>query len=231
VEQVLREEISLFLHESMVQKVPIFNGCDESFLSDIVVHLRPQVNMPDEVIIDIGGVGDRMFFLSSGSIEILIASGRSVRMLQSGDYMGEFALITGEKRSAAVIVRCFFESFEIIKTATSMEQSVEFTPVFVSFNRNLTGSLDGQAVARSFVLLHVCQIRRMCTRACIHVFLLKLASATVYVYHDGCMYDHSICEVVVLFERRLLIWIAGAVEGWLWKNYDGVAGVWDKDGW
>ena len=73
-------------------------GCAESFLSDIVVHLRPQVNMPDEVIIDIGGIGDRMFFLSSGAIEILIASGRSVRMLQSGDYMGEFALITGERR-------------------------------------------------------------------------------------------------------------------------------------
>ena len=40
---VLREEISLFLHKSMVQKVPIFHGCAESFLSDIVVHLRPQV--------------------------------------------------------------------------------------------------------------------------------------------------------------------------------------------
>ena len=104
---VLREEISLFLHKSMVQKVPIFNGCAESFLSDIVVHLRPQVNMPDEVIIDIGGIGDRMFFLSSGAIEILIESGRSVRMLQSGDYMGEFALITGERRSAAAVARSF----------------------------------------------------------------------------------------------------------------------------
>ena len=40
---MLREEISLFLHKSMVQKVPIFHGCAESFLSDIVVHLRPQV--------------------------------------------------------------------------------------------------------------------------------------------------------------------------------------------
>ena len=50
---VLREEISLFLHKSMVQKVPIFHGCAESFLSDIVVHLRPQVNMPDELIIDV----------------------------------------------------------------------------------------------------------------------------------------------------------------------------------
>lgn len=104
---VLREEISLFLHKSMVQKVPLFRGCAESFLSDIVVHLRPQVNMPDELIIDVGGVGDRMFFLSSGTIEIFAASGRSLRMLKTGDYMGEFALITGEPRSAMALARTF----------------------------------------------------------------------------------------------------------------------------
>eukprot|EP01043_Picozoa_sp_COSAG02_P056963 COSAG02_NODE_6839_length_3333_cov_23.587199_2_plen_602_part_01 len=104
---VLREEISLFLHKSMVQKVPLFRGCAESFLSDIVVHLRPQVNMPDELIIDVGGVGDRMFFLSSGTIEIFAASGRSLRMLKSGDYMGEFALITGEPRSAMALAKTF----------------------------------------------------------------------------------------------------------------------------
>ena len=104
---LLREEISLFLHKSMVEKVPLFHGCAESFLSDIVVHLRPQVNMPNELIIDVGDVGDRMFFLSSGTIEICAGSGRSLRMLKSGDYMGEFALITGEPRSAMALARTF----------------------------------------------------------------------------------------------------------------------------
>ena len=54
-----------------------------------------------------GGVGDRMFFLSSGAIEIFAASGRSLRILKSGDYMGEFALITGEPRSAMAVARSF----------------------------------------------------------------------------------------------------------------------------
>ena len=67
-----------------------------------------------------------------------------------------------------------------------MEQSVEFAPVFISVSRNLTVSLDGQAVARSFVLLHVCHYP---ADARIHAFLLNEASATVYYYHDCCLYD------------------------------------------
>ena len=103
----LREEISLFLHKHMVERVPIFNGCAEAFICDIVVHLRPQVNMPNETLIEAGSDGDSMFFVSCGAIEIFTPGGDSIRTLKSGDYLGEFALLTAAPRSATAVARTF----------------------------------------------------------------------------------------------------------------------------
>eukprot|EP01052_Picozoa_sp_SAG31_P028582 SAG31_NODE_2772_length_5116_cov_2.136336_2_plen_352_part_00 len=69
--------------------------------------LRPQIATPGETIIVEGDIGDRMFFVGCGKVEILTSDGKILRLLGRGDFLGEFALLTAELRSASAIARTF----------------------------------------------------------------------------------------------------------------------------
>jgi hypothetical protein len=103
----LSGDIYLFLHKSMVDRVPIFKGCNERFLLDVVTKLKPQVNMPNDVILIKGEIGDRMFFVTSGKIVIINDNDRVLRVLGQDDFLGEFALLTEEPRSASAVAKSF----------------------------------------------------------------------------------------------------------------------------
>jgi voltage-gated potassium channel len=99
--RTLSMEISLFLNRGILQKVSLFKNCGELFIREITQRLAPMVFLPDDYIIRQGEVGDCMYFLSSGEVEVVVNDTR-VATLGAGSPFGETALIQNEKRSASI---------------------------------------------------------------------------------------------------------------------------------
>ena len=135
----LRTEIMLYINREIVEKVPFFANCDQVFIGVVVTCLKSQVCPPGEFIIKQGNrnfieislkflaiihcqgdFGREMFFLSRGSVEILIEDKETkmpiaVKTLSDGAYFGEYALLYHERRSASVRALTYCDLYILTK--------------------------------------------------------------------------------------------------------------------
>lgn len=99
----LKTEISLFLNREIIQKVPLFHGAGSDLVRDIVLSMQPVVFMPGDKIVQKGELGDTMFFISHGRVEVISEDGAEVyATLNEGNFFGEIALLTMEPRTATI---------------------------------------------------------------------------------------------------------------------------------
>ena len=84
-----------------VARVPIFASLGVVTLSEIVGKLRTRYYPPRITVMRRGDVGDSMFFIASGEVEVRLPNGGSVR-LADGAFFGEMALLERQPRSASV---------------------------------------------------------------------------------------------------------------------------------
>ena len=85
---------------AMVAHVPLFSRLDAAAISDLVGILRARTIPAGTVVIRKGEPGDAMYLIASGAVEV-DATGGKVR-LEEGDFFGEMALLTRERRTATV---------------------------------------------------------------------------------------------------------------------------------
>lgn len=101
-EEVKRRD---FLHTwHMVAKVPFFAELDADQIAAIIGLLRPMQAMPGGVLMRMGEVGDRMFFVINGEVEVALAGNRQA-ILKDGSFFGEIALLNSARRTATVTAR------------------------------------------------------------------------------------------------------------------------------
>lgn len=99
----LRTEIMLNSCSHLVSKVPLFREIPRLILEQIVSCLKLEIFFPGDIIIQAGTFGECMFFISSGTAEIISASGELMNTLSDGSHFGEISLLTrGNKRIASV---------------------------------------------------------------------------------------------------------------------------------
>eukprot|EP00261_Vitis_vinifera_P031076 XP_019072319.1 PREDICTED: potassium channel KOR2 isoform X2 [Vitis vinifera] len=65
----LRSKISENLYIEMVQKVPLFKGCCDEFLKQIVMKLNEEFFLPGEVILEQSSAVDQVYIVSHGRLE------------------------------------------------------------------------------------------------------------------------------------------------------------------
>jgi CRP-like cAMP-binding protein len=99
------EQVQQRLSESL-QKVYLFASLDEEERRLIVGHLSEMNFAVNELIIREGESDDSFFIIEEGEVEVFITplSGQKkiLTTLKKGDFFGEIALLTGEKRTATV---------------------------------------------------------------------------------------------------------------------------------
>jgi len=114
----IRAEMEMHLRRDIVAKVPIFRGADNNMLRALVAQLKPRIALPDELIIRKGEIGESMFFIASGSVEVLGADGTTpVATLTEGNFFGEIALLERCPRGADVRATGFCDLYTLDKSA------------------------------------------------------------------------------------------------------------------
>ncbi len=81
--------------------VEAFKNLTPTELTNIAEHMTKRHYMPDEIIVREGDVGHELFLVSEGEVKVERSSDEVAR-LGPGEFFGELALMSGERRNATV---------------------------------------------------------------------------------------------------------------------------------
>lgn len=104
-------------HSELLAHVQLFERLSIEERSLLAQGHSTSTYAPGELIVGQGQIGDSMFIILGGSVEVALNddSGSPVAMLNAGNFFGEMALFTGEPRSADVRAVGEVEVLEIRK--------------------------------------------------------------------------------------------------------------------
>lgn len=149
-------ELSIHLNSEVIKNVPFFAHADQSFALQLSKVMTLQVCLPGEYIIRQGDIGTEMYFLTSGSVEV--STGATVhKVLTSGQFFGEMALIEKSRRTANVraltycdfLVLCKRDLDSVLEDCPEIKRSM----VTLVHNRKVSNSFQSQH--RSYSLANV----------------------------------------------------------------------------
>ncbi len=92
-------DVYLQLNRQMVCQVSIFNGCSDDFYHAVVMKLQPAICTAGDYVFYRGEVGERMYFVKRGRIQVII-NDHVVHTFVDTGYFGEIALIADTPRTA-----------------------------------------------------------------------------------------------------------------------------------
>ncbi|CAF4059627.1 unnamed protein product, partial [Rotaria sp. Silwood2] len=88
----LRLDVINYNCRSLVSSVPYFANADPNFVSDVVTKLHFEVFQPGDQIINEGTIGNKMYFIQEGIVDIIKSDGQVLTRLSDGSYFGGFVL-------------------------------------------------------------------------------------------------------------------------------------------
>ncbi|KNE70518.1 hypothetical protein AMAG_14642 [Allomyces macrogynus ATCC 38327] len=99
--KTLRRDVCVHLYFGLINKVPLFKDTDERFKMALAERVT-MINVRSKFYVcKVGDLGTELFFIRSGSVEILTADESKVIVtLQSGSFFGEVALLQDARRTA-----------------------------------------------------------------------------------------------------------------------------------
>ncbi|MGE3808723.1 MAG: ATP-binding cassette domain-containing protein, partial [Gemmataceae bacterium] len=105
----------------------IFSGFTPDQIAHVAEKMRKERFGPGRVIVQQGDEGDKFYLVRAGKVDVLI-NGSTVRTLGEGEFFGERALLTGEKRSATVRAATDVETYFLGKAdfQSALEASDSF---------------------------------------------------------------------------------------------------------
>ncbi|XP_008795354.1 potassium channel KOR1 isoform X2 [Phoenix dactylifera] len=93
----IRAKISETLYKPYIDNVPLFSGCSEEFIHQIIIKLQEEFFLPGEVLLEQGDAVDQLYFVCHGKLEGVgigeDGSKDTVLTLQPNSSFGEIAIL------------------------------------------------------------------------------------------------------------------------------------------
>eukprot|EP00756_Hemistasia_phaeocysticola_P021249 Hpha_TRINITY_DN15763_c6_g1::TRINITY_DN15763_c6_g1_i1::g.37078::m.37078 len=112
---VMRNEITLYMKIDLVEKVPMFSNAPKPTQMLIASHLEQLYVEPGQAIVTVGDIGAEMFFILHGYCDVFVPNVGTVGMLSRGQFFGEIALLTSDKRSATITALTYCDVMRLQK--------------------------------------------------------------------------------------------------------------------
>lgn len=127
--QNLKVDVALFLNRDIIQKVPIFKEANEHLIRQIVMALKPIIYLPGDYIFRQGDMGEEMYFISRGAVEVVSADEKVVyATLSEGSFFGEIALLLSSERTAGIRAKDYCDLYYLDKS--TFENIIQHYPDF-----------------------------------------------------------------------------------------------------
>jgi len=97
----LRIDVSRHQCRALLQNAPLMSHMPQSIQDSIMMKMRPCVIAAGEFLIREGDIGECMFFVEQGKVEVTV-KGKCITCLGPGACVGETALLNRECRNASV---------------------------------------------------------------------------------------------------------------------------------
>ncbi|KNC56451.1 cyclic nucleotide-gated olfactory channel [Thecamonas trahens ATCC 50062] len=113
----LRALVSDDLNKNILREVPMFKALNnaEPFIQALMSALRPEIYTPGDYIVRENEMGQSMFFITRGIVDVITIDLGRVAQLGEGQYFGEKALLFKAKRNASIVARTYVDVFVLEK--------------------------------------------------------------------------------------------------------------------
>jgi putative ABC transport system ATP-binding protein len=115
-----------------LSKCQVFSGLMPSALANVAEKMSRSRHRDETVVFRQGDEGDQFYVIRHGAVDIIQNDGRPERRVLAtlgvGEFFGEMALLTGERRSASAVARGDLETYSLSKPAfrEAVEASASF---------------------------------------------------------------------------------------------------------
>ncbi|MBY0527642.1 MAG: glucose-6-phosphate dehydrogenase [Gemmataceae bacterium] len=90
------------INRDVLAQVPLFKDGDQVFLQNLAMMLKPVVYGPGETVIKNGELGNEMYFICRGKVEVVGDGDKVVSTMGEGSFFGEIALLLSRPRMATI---------------------------------------------------------------------------------------------------------------------------------
>ncbi len=113
--QALQQELQTYMNMKLIGTVPVFKHCSIACLKDVASALERKYYSPGQTIIQIGEVGQEMYIIGHGIVEVILKDGNIVASLHEGQCFGEAALLKETTRNASVRAQQYCDLYKLKK--------------------------------------------------------------------------------------------------------------------
>ncbi len=132
----IQHEMQIYMKIKLISNIPIFQECPHDCLKDVSTHLEQIYSSPGDMIINIGDLGEEMFVIAHGNVDVILESGERVATLHDGQIFGEIALLKEIKRTANIQSSTYCDLYKLTKK--SFNEIVQRYPILLSNIENTT---------------------------------------------------------------------------------------------
>ena len=82
------QDIITFNCQGLVRVVPFFANANQAFITSVVTRLTFDVFLPCDYIVRCGAIGQQMYFIQHGVVDVITADKKVATSLCDGSYFG-----------------------------------------------------------------------------------------------------------------------------------------------
>lgn len=118
---------------ALIEQVPFFKNAGNELLRDIIPRLDARVFSPCDVVVHEGDVGDEMYFLTKGQVEVLRGDPpQRLSVLREGSFFGELAILRDAPRATTIRALTDIEVYALCRDGV-----LQLARAHADFNRYL----------------------------------------------------------------------------------------------